>query len=768
MLNQIDYIIMKKIILVLFMMSFAMQGVAYDFKVDGIYYEIIDESKQIVAVTYKDCYRGIHGSDSYEPNRKHYKGHIEIPKTVTRKEKAYIVEAIGDNAFSGCYDMISVTIPNSVTKIGNHAFNNCAGLTSITIPNSIVFIGSQPFSGCDKLELVNFNADNFTHYSNIFGVNAFGENKNKSLKTIHFGEGVKSIPEGILSQCKELTSVTIPNTVTSIGDYAFSGCSKLASISFPDSLKSIGNYAFCDCVGLTALNIPNSVISIGRFTFKDCVNLKEVTIGEAVKEIDSDAFSGCTGVETLNYNAIDAKVANIVGVYGYVYQAFGDMSRSIKTLQIGNKVKKIPDYAVVGFNRLTHVQLPNSVKEIGAGAFVNCNLNTLIIGAEVTKIGVNRDVTYLHDRRDWFRLNDHRDAYISIKTIWLTNTPPEGYENAEGAINYVANDLYTGLKTVWKYPYLSSMFVVDGVRYVPSNPSERICDAIDCTYDPQCVFLRLPKIVSYKGVDMSLNLIGHYAFHGNSYINKCTIFSDYRGPIGYGTFKGCVNLEEIAIPEAMEYSFYDYAFCDCKSLKNILIPKGVPAIGNYAFGGCVSLSNVVIADRDKPLKLYSNQEKGLFNDCPLDSVYIGGDISYYEDKEHGYSPFFRNQTLRAVKIAERETTISNNEFYGCSNLKSVIVGGGVTYIGNNAFSGCLSLERFEFGKSLKFIGAEAFSDCTSLISIYSKSNTPPICEQQALDDLNKWNCKLYVPTKALNKYKVAEQWKEFFYIDIWE
>ncbi len=745
---------MKKIALVLLVFSVVMQGIASNFKVDGIYYKVIDEAKQIVAVTYRDSYK--------DSNRKHYKGHIEIPKTVTRKGVTYIVEAIGDNAFIGCHDMTSVTIPNSVTKIGSFAFDDCSSLTSMTIPNSVVYIDIQPFRGCNKLEEVNINTDNFTYYRySLF-------NECKGLKTIHFGEGVKNIPEYILSQCKELTSVTIPNTVISIGDYAFSGCSKLASISLPDSLKSIGNYAFCGCVGLTALKIPNSVISIGSHAFANWANLKEVTIGEAVKEIDSDAFKGCTGVEVLNYNAIDAKVANI-GIGGdYVSQAFGDMSRSIKTLQIGNKVKKIPDYAFVGFNRLTHVQLPNSVKEIGAGAFVNCNLNTLIIGAEVTKIGVNRDVSYMYGSRNRFHLMNHRDTYISIKTIWLTNTPPEGYENAEGAINYVANDLYTGLKTVWKYPYLSSMFVVDGVRYVLRNPSERICDAIDCTYDPQCTFLCLPQIVSYKGVDMQLNLIGHYAFHGNSYINKCAIFSDYRGPIGYGAFKGCVHLEEIAIPEAMEYSFYDYAFCDCKSLKNILIPKGVPAIGNYAFGGCASLSNVVIADRDEPLKLYSNKEKGLFNDCPLDSVYIGGDISYYEDKEHGYSPFFRNQTLRTVKIAERETAISNNEFYGCSNLKSVIVGDRVTYIGNNAFSGCLSLERFEFGKSLEFIGAEAFSDCTSLISIYSKSNTPPFCEQQALDDLNKWNCKLYVPTNALNKYKVAEQWKEFFYIDIWE
>ena len=61
------------------------------------------------------------------------------------------------------------------------------------------------------------------------------------------------------------------------------------------------------------------------------------------------------------------------------------------------------------------------------------------------------------------------------------------------------------------------------------------------------------------------------------------------------------------------------------------------------------------------------------------------------------------------------------------------------------------------------IGQEAFSDCTSVIEISSKAATPPTCGNQALDDINKWECQLFVPTGALAAYQAADQWKEFFF-----
>ena len=116
-------------------------------------------------------------------------------------------------------------------------------------------------------------------------------------------------------------------------------------------------------------------------------------------------------------------------------------------------------------------------------------------------------------------------------------------------------------------------------------------------------------------------------------------------------------------------------------------------------------------------------------------------------------------------ITDRETEISENEFYGCTNLKNVTIGEGVTTIGKWAFSGCSSLESFAFGSSVKTIGQEAFSDCTAMTHLVSKATTPPTCGTQALDDINKWSCTLSVPEGCNSVYQQADQWKDFFFID---
>jgi hypothetical protein len=119
-----------------------------------------------------------------------------------------------------------------------------------------------------------------------------------------------------------------------------------------------------------------------------------------------------------------------------------------------------------------------------------------------------------------------------------------------------------------------------------------------------------------------------------------------------------------------------------------------------------------------------------------------------------------------VKITDKETEISANEFYGCSNLQRVIIGDGVTTIGNWAFSGCQSLKFFAFGSQVANIGQEAFSDCAAVIEITSKAATPPVCGSQALDDINKWDCKLYVPKGCMASYEAADQWKDFFFKEV--
>ena len=170
-------------------------------------------------------------------------------------------------------------------------------------------------------------------------------------------------------------------------------------------------------------------------------------------------------------------------------------------------------------------------------------------------------------------------------------------------------------------------------------------------------------------------------------------------------------------------------------------------------------------ENDMQLTLGSNGSSPLFSSCPLDSVYIGRNITYSTTSSAGYSPFYRNTSLRTVHITDKETEISDNEFYGCTNLKRITIGDGVTYIGNWAFSGCSSIEYFSFGSAMQSIGKEAFSDCTAMTKLISHAMTPPVCDSQALDDISKWECTLSVPKGTVSSYQQAAQWKEFFFID---
>ena len=485
-----------------------------------------------------------------------------------------------------------------------------------------------------------------------------------------------------------------------------------------------------------------------------------------------------------------------------------DLTRII----IGDSVTTIGKKAFNSYNSLTSVTIPNSVRTIGESAFYGCSsLTSVTIGNSVTTIGNNA----------FFNTNN-------TKVIWLTNTPPAGYRNVKGGIHYVANDLYTDLDIKKVYPYLNSILEVDGIKYVPVSPSERTCDAIDCAYTGEPHEVKINKKVNYKGVDMTVReinpytaykcakikkayidingSIGHSAFSGcanlstvniekvndigNEAFRECTnlasvdikktndigngAFSDCTNlvsvvvkdgnnigesafsncsslktlsldnkikSLGRYAFKGCRNLKQFVIPDSVTILNYDL-LRDCSSLKSIRIHKGVKEI-NRAFYGCTNLSTLIIEDRNTSLKLGSAYgDNTLFKDCKLDSVYIGGKIVYETSRDYGYSPFYRNTSLRTVRVSDAATTIYDNEFYGCTNLQNVSIGDNVKRIGKWAFSGCINITQ-----------------------ISSEAVVPPTCDINALDDINKWNCKLFVPKANINAYKQAPQWKEFFFIE---
>ena len=90
---------------------------AYDFEVEGIYYNITSSTDMTVEVTYRGNSAGSYSNE--------YSATVTIPELVTYNGNTYSVTSIKAWALNDCNRLTSVVIPNSVTNIGGAAFYSC-------------------------------------------------------------------------------------------------------------------------------------------------------------------------------------------------------------------------------------------------------------------------------------------------------------------------------------------------------------------------------------------------------------------------------------------------------------------------------------------------------------------------------------------------------------------------------------------------------------------------------------------------------------------
>jgi hypothetical protein len=138
--------------------------------------------------------------------------------------------------FGFCSNLISITLPDTVSQIPDSAFIQCTNLEKVTIlATTINRIGNNAFdsTGLQSIDIPILNN------INEIGQHAFSNSK---LKSFIVPNGMYQLMSGTFSNCRELTSITINKDLKFINDIVFQGCTSLKSIQVPDGLLSLWRF----------------------------------------------------------------------------------------------------------------------------------------------------------------------------------------------------------------------------------------------------------------------------------------------------------------------------------------------------------------------------------------------------------------------------------------------------------------------------------------------------------------------------------------------
>ena len=273
---------------------------AYDFEHNGIYYNVNAD--------------GVTVSVTYAPGYSSYSGSVSVPRSIVYGGESYRVTAVGSNAFFGCEDLVSLTLPEGIVLIDDYGVYSC-GVVSVTLPASVTTIGECAFAHCWYLESIVIPE----------GVVSIGDDAfaNTGLTSVTLPESVRSLGYTVFGHCDDLeafygkwasddhrclivndtlkcfapaglTEYAIPDGVVCIDEEAFEETENLTSVTIPGSVVSIESLAF-HMSGLTSIVIPDGVEFIGSSAFSECRYVTSITIGSGVKEIEERAFD-CGGI----------------------------------------------------------------------------------------------------------------------------------------------------------------------------------------------------------------------------------------------------------------------------------------------------------------------------------------------------------------------------------------------------------------------------------------------------------------------------------------
>lgn len=644
------------------------------------------------------------------------------------------VKSIGDQAFYNDSTIAVVTMREGLETIGNEVFWNNSGVRSFVIPGTVQTIGTNSFYGCTNTSTLRFkDGDGIltidtkdTHSRKIddMTVNISSSEKREKyrdrkydyfydcpIKTLYLGRNLKydysnsiSIYKGAIYRpwdtetrasapfansttltnvtvgpkvtfvydhlcdgCSDLSNVVLGSALQSINDYAFANCIKLLSITYPASLDSIGNYAFSGCKILSSTSFQESSdheLKIKDASFKDCVALSEVRFPGQLSLLGDNTYQGCTALKDVVFSKNEQyQPALTIGSYTFAQCSL------INTFFFPSRLTSVGNFAFTKCYRLTNLTFEDSNEAIwlGSGAYYN-NYN-----------GKNDD--------------DYDDVYKPL----FYNCP--------------LTSLYMGRNIDYTSYYgqapFSKQHILTDVRFSQAGTVTYCKD--DLLYKVNnCASLTLPE---------SLTSIGDRTFAGMSKLRSIVIPNSVTA-IDYSAFEDDTALESVRLSTSCPY-LPKYMFSGCSGLKTITIPAVVNKMNDKMFTNCTSLTTVIFDDAPEMIDMgygSSEENNGLFRDCPIETLYLGRRLSYNTDQP-SRSPFYSIAELKNLTLGKYLKVVDKYMFSYCTGLENVYIPDNITSINMWGFRGCSALKSVRFSENLSQIRDYGFSECASLDNV---------------------------------------------------
>jgi len=248
-------------------------------------------------------------------------------------------------------------IPGTVTALGENAFTSCLNLTSVSVGAAVLDLPMWSLSYCRDLEAINVHDDN-PNFADVDGV-LFNKSLTELLQYPSGKPGEYFVPDGVtgmrdwcMAYAREVTSVVISDSVIRMGEGAISDCPLLVVVAIPDSVTSMGEWMFDECPSLAEIIVdPSNPMYMSQ---DDVLFNKNMTTLLKHPEAKAGDYVLPNGVET---------------IVGYAF----DSCEALTSITVPASVVSIEDHALVSLPALEYILFMGDAPECGLNWIGNTN-----------------------------------------------------------------------------------------------------------------------------------------------------------------------------------------------------------------------------------------------------------------------------------------------------------------------------------------------------------------------------------------------------------